>query len=365
MKMYNTNEMNILISMSGHIGDFIWATSAIALLKKTYPHSKITIIASTMVKDLIDNNPVIDVAIYIPYYSGVISKIKRFLCIIMNIIKLFSKKKFDIVFMLDSSKASLFMSKMMRIPKIVGGDCLFWDENKTDPISKYYTDKIILRGSDNHIHVAVRFQNIVKSFFNIYNNALPVLPDSKKYSQKVKNIIRNMSDVNIALCIQGSVNSPKVWSIENFKKVISNINDKYNSKNISFYLVGTENNVEYSQNAIVNDNVYNICGKTSLLELKEFLNKCNLLISLDTGTVHIAAAAKTNIIALYGAAFFASCMPMFHKTFLLFKETHCSPCFKVNKSDCPTYPFPECMQRITPEEVTKAAIKMLETKSIK
>jgi heptosyltransferase-2 len=140
--------------------------------------------------------------------------------------------------------------------------------------------------------MSVRLQNIVKSFLGIYNNVVSIFPNSIQYESYTNSLIDDSSKINIAMCMKGSKNSKILWNIENFKSVIANIDKHFQSKNISFYLVGTKNDFNYCQTAVINNNTCNICGKTSLLELKEFLNKMDILISCDTGTVHAAAAGK-------------------------------------------------------------------------
>jgi heptosyltransferase-2 len=293
-----------------------------------------------------------------PYYSGIISQIKRVLWIFKNFFEIFFRN-FDAIFILDSSKASLLLSKLLRIPKIIGSDCLFYNENKFDPFSRYYTDKIIFPKTNNSTHVAIRFQNIIKSFFGIYNNAIPVLPNSQEYAQKAESLIRNKYNVNIALCVKGSKLSLNLWHIENFKKVISCVTKYFNNNGISFYLVGNKDIFEYSQQAVVNNNTYNICGKTSLLELREFLSKMNLLISSDNGVIHIAATTKTKIISLHGATSYANTGPLTHNASPFYKQVFCSPCQLVESSKCPSYPEQECFKRIMVEEVINVALKIL------
>jgi heptosyltransferase-2 len=164
--------------------------------------------------------------------------------------------------------------------------------------------------------------------------------------------------------MKGSKNSKNLWNIENFKEIISNLNRYYKSTNISFYLTGAKNYFNYCQTAVINNNTYNLCGKTSLLELKEFLNKMDILISCDTGTVHIAAATKTNILALYGQMSYTNSMPISHRATLLSKTPPaCSSCFCIkNARECPSYPNPKCLSKITPEEVTETAMKILKNR---
>ncbi|MDR1418462.1 MAG: hypothetical protein LBI80_04845 [Endomicrobium sp.] len=289
-------------------------------------------------------------------------KIRKLAWVLKNSIKVFYKK-FDVIFILDSAKASIMLAKLARIPKIVGGDLFFLGYDIKDPVTRYYTDKIVLPKDQNNMHVAIRYQTIIKSFFNIYNNSLPVLPDSKKYYQEVKKLIKNKSKLNVVVCVKGSKNSPHIWNIENFKKVILLI-DEYFNHGISFYLVGSKENFDYSQNAVVSSNVYNICGKTSLLGLREFLKLTDLLISVDTGVVHVAATTEINIISIASSADSINRVrTISSKAVSIHKKYHCGPCIlkrNIKNFKCKGYLYPECLKQIKPEEVTKEAIKVLD-----
>ncbi|MDR2437142.1 MAG: glycosyltransferase family 9 protein, partial [Endomicrobium sp.] len=320
---------NILIAATFHIGDFIWSTSAIAIIKKTYPKTKITVLAPFAVKELIYKNPIIDEAIYVPNEycdcDSIKQKTKKLFWALKKAVTI-SKRKFDTVFILDCSRVSVLISRLARIPKRIGANIAF-NENIFDPLTKHYTDVVILKNNNNQTHTSVRFQNIVKSFLGVCNNAIPVFPDSKQYEQYASSLINRNSNINIAFCMKGSKDSKNLWDIENFKNVIASIDKYYRSKNISFYLAGTKNDFNYCQSAVINNNTYNLCGKTSLLELKEFLNKMDILISCDTGSVHIAAATKTNILVFYSPTNPENCMPVSHRATLLFKcHTNCFTC---------------------------------------
>jgi len=373
--MQTTQCKNILISVTAHMGDFIWTTSAFACLKKTYPQIKITVMAPKRIKDLIIDNPVIDAVIYCSYSDGDSkSRIKKFLWAFMIAPKLFLKK-FDAIFIFDSSRAAIIAAKLARIPKIVGADLFFAGFNIADPAAKYYTDAIEVAKEQDYIHASLRYQTIIKSFFNIYNNTMPVIPDSSKYAHKAIELIkiakrqargiRKALDDNralkVAVCVRGNKPSLNRWNIENFKKVIEILDNKF--KDISFYLIGAADAFEYSQTIADKSNIYNACGKTSILELKEFLKKMDLLISSDTGVIHMAALAGIDIVSLHGYTSPAVTQAMSHKVIAFHYAPECFPCAyrsEIEKIPCSTYPNPKCLQLIKPQEVADAAIKILE-----
>jgi ADP-heptose:LPS heptosyltransferase len=73
----------------------------------------------------------------------------------------------------------------------------------------------------------------------------------------------------------------------------------------------------------------NLIGKTRIADLPALLKKCDLLISNDTGTTHIAAAVGTRVLGLYfSTAYFAETAPFGGGHVVLQVETPCSPCQK-------------------------------------
>ena len=73
----------------------------------------------------------------------------------------------------------------------------------------------------------------------------------------------------------------------------------------------------------------NLIGKTRIADLPSIVKKCDLLISNDTGTTHIAAAVGTKVLGLYfSSAYFAETAPFGSGHMAVQVETPCSPCQK-------------------------------------
>ncbi len=99
--------------------------------------------------------------------------------------------------------------------------------------------------------------------------------------------------------------------------------------------------------------VLNLAGKTDLRELAALFSLADLVITPDTGPMHLAAAVKAPLVALFGPTAPWRTGPYGNGHVLLRKELACSPCFR---KKCPTG---ECLDRITVEEVLKAAEEKL------
>jgi lipopolysaccharide heptosyltransferase II len=101
----------------------------------------------------------------------------------------------------------------------------------------------------------------------------------------------------------------------------------------------------------------NLTGKTSLSEMIEWLRRSDLVISNDTGPMHVAAALKRPILAIYGPSDPLYTGPHEQASGVLqAKHLPCVPCMK---QTC-TYHEPlACMRAITPEQVCSRALSIL------
>ncbi|MDR1952456.1 MAG: glycosyltransferase family 9 protein [Elusimicrobiota bacterium] len=355
----------ILISaLSFHMGDFIWAASALAIIKKTYPEIKITVIIPKSLKDLAIDNPVIDDVIFSLYSSqSFISRLKQISWNLKNIPRIFFSR-YDACIILAQSKLTVMLAKICRIPRIVGADlCLSSD--KVDVFSKHYTDIIKMFPNQTKLHVSMRFQNIVKSFFGIYNNALPVLPSPDKFAESAKKFIISDEKLNIALCMSGNKNkgnlSLKEWKIEDCAKFIKTLNSKFNAR---FYFLGVSvdaHKVQEISSLSKECEVHNLCGKTSIGDALCILQKNDLCISVDTGILHLAAASNIPVIALHGPTSPQRTGGMSWKVKSLYHIVDCSCDSDIAKAKkhCLISEKIKCMEAITPDEIMDQAVKIL------
>jgi ADP-heptose:LPS heptosyltransferase len=101
--------------------------------------------------------------------------------------------------------------------------------------------------------------------------------------------------------------------------------------------------------------VIDLIGKTSLPQLATALKKCDLLISGDTGTMHLAAAVGTRVLALFlGTALCHETGPYGEGHYIIQAHMPCSPC---SEGDCQK---PLCQQSISPEMVGYLVSSLLE-----
>jgi heptosyltransferase-2 len=108
------------------------------------------------------------------------------------------------------------------------------------------------------------------------------------------------------------------------------------------------------------DGIVNACGKFSVLGSAELIRRSDLLVCNDSAPLHLGAAMRTPVLAIFGATVpsfgFGPAGPLDAVV-----ETHglpCRPCSVHGGDRCPVGTF-ECMLSITPDSVLRTALPML------
>jgi lipopolysaccharide heptosyltransferase II len=105
----------------------------------------------------------------------------------------------------------------------------------------------------------------------------------------------------------------------------------------------------------------NLCGKTSLPELKALLSLADLMISGDSGPMHIACAVGAPVIALHGPTDPEISGPSAPDALVLRRAIWCSPCYDASATAECRFANPVCMKDLAPSIVFAAARKRLAT----
>ena len=98
----------------------------------------------------------------------------------------------------------------------------------------------------------------------------------------------------------------------------------------------------------------NLAGRTSLAELIGELQRCQLLLTNDTGTMHLAAHLGVPTVAIFGSTEPALTGPLGEGHLVIRHQVECSPCFL---RTCPI-DF-RCMERVKVVDVVATVEKLL------
>lgn len=178
-----------------------------------------------------------------------------------------------------------------------------------------------------------------------------------KRKMTLKKSFTHEQPARIGLCPGAEYGPAKRWPLERFRKVM----DRLLPYPIVWVLIGTAAEATLATPLVDGfpGLVENRIGKTSLAELIRIIKGLDLLLTNDTGSMHLAALFDIPTVALFGSTDPALTGPQGNIHRILHHPVECSPCFL---RTCPI-DF-RCMTRITPEEVVNAISEQLELVSI-
>lgn len=285
-----------------HIGDILMSSSILPVLKKQYPDAQITYLTygklcnAALMLDGVD-----DVYAY-DYKSG-----GGFLQG-LKVAKELKKRHYDIGISLDPRERITLIKWKAGIPMRLSleralGWQLKWEK-------WFYTNDLPLDGWDTTQHrMAESFQEILRRYF--HDTEKIFIPGRFKDSapQDIAAIEKKMNDIlstrkisvkkYISFCYQ-TTGEYKDWPAEKF----SGLADRLIEQNGAAIILTGINSHKIKGKQILNNiknkkYVIDMTGETTFPELVALFRKCDLLVTLDTGSAHIAAAAGCPVVTIF------------------------------------------------------------------
>jgi heptosyltransferase I len=181
-------------------------------------------------------------------------------------------------------------------------------------------------------------------------------PIDALYRQKIKNLLRSymISEADRFVAINPMARwDTKLWQNQKFAQVA----DRIGEMGFKICFTGAKDDIDEIDKILsfMTCPAVNLAGKTSLKTLAALYEKAELLLTTDTGPMHIAAAINTPVVALFGPTAPWRTGPFGVGHQIITVKMDCSPCFK---RFCPTT---ACMKEITVGMVMEKIEKILET----
>ena len=148
------------------------------------------------------------------------------------------------------------------------------------------------------------------------------------------------------------------WNPDYFVTVTEELLRAYPlSRIVLFGGPGEEYLAKYIENNIQSPKVVSLAGKLNLNELCYIISRLNLFITNDSGPMHIAAATRTPVVAIFGPENPMHLRPYAQETLyrVVYKNVPCRPC---SKSTCENT---ICLSSIAPNDVFNACVELLDT----
>jgi heptosyltransferase II len=160
--------------------------------------------------------------------------------------------------------------------------------------------------------------------------------------------------LKLGLCPGAEYGPAKRWLPERFAEASALIAAQSNAQWIVF---GTKDDAAIGETiaAGLGDRCINRIGQTTLEQLIDELRACRLLLTNDTGTMHLAALLGVPVVAIFGSTEPRLTAPLGKGHIILRHHVECSPCFL---RECPI-DF-RCMKAVSVQEVCDAIMSTLQ-----
>ncbi len=324
------NAKKILIFRTGSLGDSVCALPAIYSIRKNYPDAQIDILTNAGAENLVSLGALIDRTIVneIINYFGMPKK---------DLFKKLKEKNYDLFIQLPQYGAAWFRQlRDIFIAKALGIIFAFgWQMGSTQFLAKYQAKFIKFENERDRL-IGILEKNGLKSFGQVFP-----LGFTDEIKKKVESLIEDkrsketglpdsQEDKNVGMVV-GAKRPQNRWPIEYFKEVAEYLLDKkYN-----ILLFGGPEDYELAEQ-IKGEKVFNFCGKLTPLETAEMMKYCKLVISNDTGPMHLAYAGGIPLIAIFSSRDYAGkWYPPANEKNIIFRnnDVYCTNCFKDEKNN--------------------------------
>ena len=324
-----------LVIRLSSIGDIVLTTPVLRCMKKQLPGAEIHFLVKDAFRPVVEHNPYIDKLHVLAHsWELMLHELKE--------------ENYDYIIDLHHNVKTLRIKKALNVKSYS-----FYKLN----VQKYiYTSLKINVLPDKHI--VDRYLDTVKTF-GIKNDGEGLDYFIAPAEETTKRDIPASHYAGYIACVIGAAHGTKQWPVHKWKEFAQKMDHPI------ILLGGKEDAARGNEIAAIDDiKIYNACGKFSLNESADLVKKAKLVITNDTGLMHIAAAFRKPIISLWGNTVPSFGMTpyygnaMVHSKILQVNKLWCRPCSKIGYAKCPLGHF-KCMEKIDTEELLSIVRKML------
>jgi heptosyltransferase II len=326
----------ILVRAVNWVGDTILTYPAVQRLKRHFPRSHVAILVRDNLVDLWKTFP--DVDELIPFRQkrggdGLREDVRLGLFL--------KKKRFDLAAIFPRSFRSAYQIYLARIPIRLGYEGEWRSLFLTHGIRQ--TEEVV---HGHRIHYYQRLMDVFGIGEKMNAPRIFLRDEDRNWAQeRLKELGLLNGRLLIGMNPGATYGLAKCWYPDRFGEAGKRLVQK---RKASILLFGKAEERPVTQGILhyFKEDGVDFTGETGLLQLAAILERCQLLVTNDTGTMHVAAAVGTPVVALFGPTDSVTTGPWGERHQIVKKEVPCAPCLK---RICPT--DHQCMKRITVDEV--------------
>ncbi len=332
------------------IGDAVMCEPAIRGLRSLFPEAEITMLAKRAVAELFSAAPELSrVVLYDDKgpHAGLSGK--------WSLAGTLRRHGFDLAVLFQNAFEAAFLAWLAGIPQRYG--------YATDGRVFFLTTPVAVPSRSRGGHQVEYYWNLLKPLGLSGTASSPTLcvtaDESRQLDVRLAGAGVGLSDLVIGINPGSTYGSAKRWLPERFAEVAQRLAERIGqdeSAQVVVVILGARGEESLGKDiaARIKGRSVVLSGATTIRELMAVVKRCRLLITNDTGPMHIAAACGVPVVAVFGPTDSQTTAPYGQEQSIVREAVDCAPCLL---RECPI--DHRCMTRIPVDRVYEAAVQQL------
>jgi len=330
----------ILIIKLRYIGDVLLATPTLRAIKAAWSDVRVTMMVNRGTEDVLLGNPDLDEIIVLD--KGSLTAQSRLIAGLRH-------RRFDTVIDLTDGDRSAFLSWVSGAPVRIG----FNDEHRWR--GKWYTHVVqSLSGIQHRIDRDLEALKPLSIQASSKDLQLRLTPEEVKSADQLLDQLGVQRSQSMVILQPGARYWFKAWPPDRFAELADRLTSKYDCQVL---IGGSDQDIDLAQQIRqkAKSSPVIMAGRTTIKQFAAIARRSVLFVGSDSGAMHIAAAAGTPVVALFGPSSPAEWGPRGGATEVIYKGLDCRACFH------PTCRRGEqnCMKLISVGEVETASKRLI------
>lgn len=322
--------MKILVVKPSSLGDVVHSLPFLNSIRNCFPKAEIHWVIASGLEGLLEGNAMIDNLVIINKDRWKkISRVRKTLGEFRELHSRLKRQGYDMVIDLQGLLRSGLITIGTGAPVRVGF------AGAREGSTFFYNRKVV---TDGNMHAVERYLKVAGALGCKSTDVVFPFPLAKKELNGINEIKNSLKDY--AVLVPGARWETKIWPSESFGRLASMLP-------LSSVVVGSSGDIPVADRivAMSEGKAVSLAGRTSLPELVEVMRGAQVVISNDSGPMHIAAALNIPVVALFGPTSPERTGPYGEGHVIVRSAKECAPCFRKRCRDS------GCMKEISPGEV--------------
>ncbi|MDH5666977.1 MAG: lipopolysaccharide heptosyltransferase II [Nitrospira sp.] len=341
----------LVVRAPNWIGDAVMCEPAIRGLRSLFPHAELTVLAKAVVADMFIGYPGVDHILRYEdkgIHAGLAGK--------WTLAGTLRRKRFDLAVLFQNAFEAAFLTWLADIPRRYG--------YATDGRAIFLTDPVAVPDPGLMTHQVGYYWNMLRLLGlsgEAPTPALTLLSDEERaMGDRLASAGIESDDILIGINPGSTYGGAKRWLPERFaetaRKVVGQLGEHAGTR-AAVVILGAKGEEQLGRDiaAKVETRSMVLSGSTTIRELMAVTKRCRVLLTNDTGPMHIAAAYGVPVVAVFGPTDWRTTSPYGQSEAVVREPVDCAPCLL---RECPI--DHRCMTGVSVERVFGVAMKQLE-----